>query len=114
MAARTTTTDTKAMDAWLSMLSDEERAGVMKTQIAETEATNRAAIEEEGKSRRALIQNDGYHIVRTIFAFAALAFVGGLTCVGTKAMDIYEAKVRGGFPAAWASAPAPSASVSKP
>ena len=39
------------LDAWLNLLSDEERAGVMKVQIVEAETTKRAAIEEEGKTR---------------------------------------------------------------
>ncbi len=66
--------DKQTMDAWLNMLSDEQRAEVMKTQIAESEKTRRFELAQSGSTRRSLIACDGYHAVRVILAMAF--FVG--------------------------------------
>lgn len=78
------------MESWMGTLSDEERAKVMQTQIAETEATKRAAMAEEGKSRRALIDSDGYHIVRGLGMVALVVFVLGSTCVGYRSVEAWQ------------------------
>jgi len=77
------------LDAWLNLLSDEERAGVMKVQIVEAETTKRAAIEEEGKTRRAMIGSDGYHIARVICSCGLVTAVVGLIGIGCQGVEVW-------------------------
>jgi len=48
----------------MRLLPEEQRAEVMKVQIAEEEATKRKTIEAREKTKQERIGNDSYHIVR--------------------------------------------------
>lgn len=97
------------MDAWLNALSDEERAGVMKVQIAETEATKRKAIEEEEHTKRDLFGNDVYHVVRFIVSVCVLVSIIGIVAMGCQAIETWG-KIKGTAPASPISSSAKPAS----
>ena len=73
---------------WLEMLSDEERAGVMKVEIAESAKTERTRIEQTQDTIRKRENADGYYVIRGCFA-VALAFaalVSGITYYNVQAL----------------------------
>jgi len=77
------------LDAWLNLLSDEERAGVMKVQITEAETTKRAQIEAEASVRKKMIDCDGYHVVRALWAGVAMLSVAGIIGVGYQGVEVW-------------------------
>lgn len=82
------------MRADFNMLSDEAKAGVLRAQIEEHEKTERDRIEQQEQTRRNLHDKDGYHVVRALFVIFLLCVVGGLTCVGTKRIELEDLRIR--------------------
>lgn len=70
--------DQEDMDRWFKILTDEQRAEIMKTQIIEGEKTKRQAIEADSLYKR----SDNYSIVRAIFIIFLILTVACATCVG--------------------------------
>ncbi len=75
---------------WLISMSDEQRADVIKTQIAEEEKTRRLRIEQEEESRRADIATDGYHGFRIGAICALVCAIAAGTCVGYRAVEAHD------------------------
>lgn len=82
--------DKKKIDGWLELLSDEQRADVMKTQIAEDAQTERERLKQEGESRRADIATDGYHGYRIAAVIAVICAIAAGTCVGYRAVEAHD------------------------
>lgn len=81
----------KDMDKWLELLSDEQRADVMKTKIAEEAKTERTRIDQLEQSKRTAIGSDGHHVVRGLWVFAAILATLCATCVGHRQVEAWQA-----------------------
>lgn len=70
--------DQKDMDRWFKILSDEQRAELLKVQIVEGEVTKRQAIQADLEYK----QSENYSLIRVGF-FVLLAIIAACaTCVG--------------------------------
>lgn len=77
---------------WLVSMSDEQRADVIKTQIAEEEKTRRMRIEQEEQSRRADIATDGFQAYRVVAVLAVVCAIAAATCVGYRAVEAHDTR----------------------
>jgi hypothetical protein len=102
-------------ESWLNMLSDEERAGVMKVQITEGELTKRTQIEAESKVLQANSSTDGFWFIKALWAVVALGVTAAGTCVGYEHVEsqrvVQLAKIQAEHPAPPKTVPAPTASA---
>jgi len=80
--------DSTPADRWFRMLSDAERPNVLKTQIAEREATRRKRIEEAQQSLRNATDNASFVRALGMGVLAILAL--GSTCVGYRGVDAWQ------------------------
>lgn len=70
----------KNADEWFSLLSDEGKAEIMKTQIVEVEKTKREISTQQELSRREKIGNNNFNIVRMIMWGSLVVITWVVSC----------------------------------
>lgn len=83
-------TDQEDMDRWFKILSDEQRAEIMKAQIIEGEKTKRQMIESESLYKH----SDNYALIRVIFIIFLFLTVACATCVSERYMELQKNPTR--------------------
>lgn len=69
--------DEEDMDRWLGLLTDKEKADVLKARVKAESDVRLAEVEAKREVDRTVFSSDGYYVVR--FAFLAVVFAAVIT-----------------------------------